>query len=59
MFEQRYKAIVCDKDAYLLSLIKYIHQNPIRVRIVDIDYKWSIHKKYVNYEPKNCALDSP
>ena len=59
VFEQRYKAIVCDKEAYLLSLIKYIHQNPIRAGIADIDYEWSSHKEYMNYEPKNCSIRFP
>ncbi len=26
VFEQRYKAVLCDKDEYLLTLIKYIHK---------------------------------
>ncbi|MCG8541555.1 MAG: hypothetical protein MJA82_16690 [Clostridia bacterium] len=56
MFEQCYKAILCDKDTYLLSLIKYIHQNPIRAGIANINYKWSSHKENVNYEPKNCSI---
>jgi len=30
VFEQRYKAILCNKDEYLLQLIKYIHQNQLR-----------------------------
>jgi hypothetical protein len=25
LFERRYKAIVCDRDSYLLELIRYIH----------------------------------
>jgi len=31
IFEQRYKAILCDKDQYLLMLTRYIHQNLIRI----------------------------
>jgi putative transposase len=29
LFQGRYKAILCDRDAYLLSLLKYIHNNPV------------------------------
>ncbi len=29
VFKQRYKPVLCDKDKYLLSLIKYIHNNPV------------------------------
>lgn len=32
LFQGRYKAILCDKDAYLLSLIKYIHLNPVKAK---------------------------
>src|ERR671911_2275812 len=48
LFQGRYKAIVCDKDEYLLSLIRYIHQNPVRAKMVRrIDeYRYSGHGAY-------------
>jgi putative transposase len=49
LFQGRYKAIVCDKDEYLLSLVRYIHLNPIRgnmVRKLD-EYPYSGHRNYV------------
>ena len=48
LFQGRYKAILCDKDAYLLGLVRYIHRNPLRARIVErIDaYPWSSHHAY-------------
>ena len=47
VFEQRYKSYLCDKDAYLLSLIRYIHQNPVRSKLTGaINYQWSSHKEY-------------
>jgi REP element-mobilizing transposase RayT len=30
LFEGRYKAIVCDRDSYLLELVRYIQLNPVR-----------------------------
>jgi REP element-mobilizing transposase RayT len=33
LFQGRYKAILCQKDAYLLELIRYIHLNPIRTKL--------------------------
>jgi REP element-mobilizing transposase RayT len=49
LFQGRYKAILCDRDAYLLSLIKYIHLNPVRAKAAEHpeDYKWSSHINYV------------
>ena len=30
LFQNRYKAIICESDVYLLQLVRYIHLNPIR-----------------------------
>ena len=48
LFQGRYKAIVCEKDEYLLSLIRYIHQNPVRAKLVGKmeDYGYSGHGEY-------------
>jgi REP element-mobilizing transposase RayT len=34
LFHNRYKSILCQEDAYLLELTRYIHLNPLRARIV-------------------------
>ncbi|MBU1054703.1 MAG: transposase [Proteobacteria bacterium] len=34
LFQNRYKSILCQEDAYLLELVRYIHLNPIRVKLV-------------------------
>ena len=34
LFQNRYKSILCQKDPYLLELVRYIHLNPIRAGIV-------------------------
>ncbi len=49
LFQGRYKAILCQKDSYLLQLVRYIHQNPLRAGIVTNleDYKWSSHQTYI------------
>lgn len=45
VFQDRYKAAVCDKEEYLFKLVQYIHLNPVRAKLVaDLDrYKWSSH----------------
>ena len=35
LFQNRYKSILCEEDAYLKQLVGYIHLNPLRARIVD------------------------
>jgi len=34
LFQNRYKSIVCQEDAYLLELVRYIHLNPMRAGIL-------------------------
>ena len=34
LFQNRYKSILCQQDAYLLELTRYIHLNPLRAGIV-------------------------
>ena len=49
LFQGRYKAILCDKDAYLLELVRYIHLNPVRTKVVKKpeDYVWTGHLSYL------------
>jgi len=34
LFQNRYKSIICQEDAYLEELVRYIHLNPLRAKIV-------------------------
>ncbi len=34
LFQNRYKSILCQKDAYFLELVRYIHLNPLRSGLV-------------------------
>ena len=34
LFQGRYKAILCQTDRYLGELVRYIHLNPVRARMV-------------------------
>lgn len=48
LFQNRYKSIVCEEDRYLLELVRYIHLNPLRSRVVQClreleRYRWSGH----------------
>ncbi|RJQ51369.1 MAG: transposase [Nitrospiraceae bacterium] len=50
LFQGRYKAYLCDRDIYLLSLVRYIHLNPVRAKLVEKpqEYKWSSHREYLD-----------
>ena len=45
----RYKAILIDAEEHFLSVVRYIHQNPVAAGVVsDIDrYRWSSHPGYL------------
>ncbi len=34
LFQNRYKSILCQEDAYLKELVRYIHLNPLRAELV-------------------------
>jgi putative transposase len=49
LFQGRYKAILVDADSYLVELVRYIHLNPVRAKIVKDPekYLWSGHRAYM------------
>jgi putative transposase len=49
LFQGRYKALLCDRDAYLLELVRYLHLNPARLRQPQDPwrYPWSSHRMYL------------
>jgi len=58
VFHGRYHYFLVDKDNYLLSLIQYIHLNPIRANLVKNpgDYVWSSYLDIVN-QNKSSFVD--
>lgn len=49
LFQGRFKAIIVDKDKYLITLSRYIHLNPVRAKIVKMpeDYKWTSYNAFI------------
>lgn len=48
LFQNRFRSEAVDSDAYFLTVLRYIHQNPLKAGMVkDLeDYKWSSFKAY-------------
>ena len=48
LFRGRFKAVVVDNDKYLHEVLRYIHKNPLREKLVEDldDFVWSSHKGY-------------
>jgi len=54
VFQNRYKSILCNEESYLLELVRYIHLNPVRAKIIDslltLDrYQWTGHAVLMGY----------
>lgn len=52
LFQNRYKSILCQEDAYFTELVRYIHLNPVRGMIVKTmskldQYPWTGHSVLV------------
>lgn len=59
LFQNRYKAILCEKEHYLLELVRYIHLNPVRAHIVNSPaaWEWSAHNIYLG-RVKDLLVDN-
>ena len=50
LFRGRYKAILVDEEEYLLGLVRYIHQNPLKANMVKTleEFNWISHRGYLS-----------
>lgn len=59
VFEGRYKAILCQKDQYLLQLIRYIHLNPVRAGMVRSPERYRYSGDHVYLQGKATETIDP
>src|SRR5258707_1600806 len=61
LLQGRHKAILCQSDRYLVELVRYIHLNPVRARMVKMpeDYEYSSHRAYLGMEPAGMVDVDP
>jgi len=59
LFHGRYKAILVQKDAYLLELARYVVLNPVRARMVldPAEWPWSSYPVIIGEAPVPDWLD--
>ncbi len=52
LFQGRYKAVLVDGDSFLLELVRYVHLNPVRAKMVASpdEYPWTGHRAYCGKE---------
>lgn len=61
LLQGRHRAILCQSDRYLAELVRYIHLNPVRAKIVDQPerYRYSGHRAYLGLEPAGIVDVDP
>ena len=62
LFQERFKSEVVETDTYFLTVLRYIHQNPIKAKIASDTsaYQWSSYHEYTQSAQvidKKYALD--
>lgn len=50
LFQDRFKSEVVENEIYLLTVIRYIHQNPVKAYLVNKveEYLWSSYQEYLH-----------
>ncbi len=61
LFQGRYKSILCQSDQYLGELVRYIHLNPVRARMVrrPEQYEYSGHRAYAGQDNSGLVDAEP
>lgn len=59
LFQDRFKSEPVDSDEYFLTVLRYIHQNPIKARICERleDYRYSSYIDYLNNRNDFTCID--
>ena len=53
VLQGRYRSVLCQSDKYLTTLMRYIHLNPVKARMVATasDHPFSSHRAYLGLDP--------
>lgn len=57
VFQDRFKSKIIQDDSYLIMVIGYVLNNPVRAGIVNdfLDYKWSSSSSYFKFNPSDIV----
>jgi REP element-mobilizing transposase RayT len=60
LLQGRFKGIIVDKDRYLVALSRYIHLNPVRIKLVKtpIEYPWTSYKAFMDQKAGESLVDT-
>ncbi len=53
VLQGRYRSVLCQSEKYLTTLVKYIHLNPVKAKMVATasEYPFSSHRAYLGLDP--------
>ena len=60
LFQNRYMSEVVETEEYLISVLRYIHQNPVKAKMVKncTNYLWSSYNEYISvYKEGKPSID--
>lgn len=59
LFQGRYKAIIVEKNAYLIWLSRYVHLNPVRSGFTEHpeQWRWSSYSYYIKPSSENALIN--
>lgn len=60
LFQHRYRREAVETDDYFITVLRYIHQNPLKAGIVNdlSEYPWSSYKEYIGQQHL-CDINFP
>lgn len=53
LFQGRFRSFLVDREAWLLEVVRYVHRNPVKARLVSRpeEFPWSSHRAYLGTSP--------
>ncbi|GJL78321.1 MAG: hypothetical protein NPINA01_13100 [Nitrospinaceae bacterium] len=60
LYRGRFKSILVQDDAYFIEVVRYIHKNPVKAKMVDrlSGFNWSSHKSYMGKKDSILGLNT-
>lgn len=58
LFQDRFRSEPVEDESYVIALVRYIHQNPVKAGLVKkiSDYKWSSYSCYLSDDDEMCQI---
>ncbi len=59
VFQERYKSEAIEDESYLMAVIRYVHKNPVKAKIVKQldEYVWSSYSEYINDSKELVSIE--